>query len=135
MFIWISSAIETFVSIANPALVSGWNLHVFSVLGDRSAGHIDSFRFQSSGDLFIGQGMLGILFLDHFLDSALQNQKGRRATGNALDGFREEVSQLKNTLRGVGVFARYRAANRRRMYSDLFGHFLDHHRLQLIDAM
>ena len=53
----------------------------------------------------------------------------------SLHGFREEVAQFENALRRVGVLARDRAADGRRVNADLLGHILDHHGLQVIDAV
>ena len=51
-----------------------------------------------------------------------------------LHALAEEVAQLEDALRSVGVFVGHRTAHGGRMHADFFGHLLDHHGLQLVDA-
>ena len=81
-------------------------------------------------------GRAGIFFLDELLDPALEDQQRSVA---ALQGrctlSLEEIAQLEHALRSVRIFTGNRAADGGRMHADFFGDLLDHHRLQLVDAL
>ena len=112
----------------------GRNTHVLAILGDRATSHVNALGLQPLRDLFIGQWMRAVFFLNHLLPPALQQQQRGGAAAGALHGFGEEVAQLKHTLRGVSILAGHGSANGRRMDADLFGHILDHHGAQLVQA-
>ena len=118
----------------DPALVRAGDAHVFAVFGNRPSGHLDALRLQDPCDLLVGQGAAGIFFLDQFFDAALQDQQRRSAAFRSLHALAEEVAQLENALRRVGILASHSPAYRRRMHADFFGHLLDHHRFQEIDT-
>ena len=88
---------------AHAPLMSGRNFHVFAVFRHCPPGDLNAFGLQASGDLLVSQRLRGIFFLDHLLYPAFQDQQRSRAAGWALHRFGEEVSQLENTLRRVGV--------------------------------
>ncbi len=91
-------------------------------------------RLENPGDLLVGQRAAGIFFFDQLLHAALQDQQRGVASLGALHAFAEEVSQLEHSLRGVGVFVGDGTADGGRMHADFFGHLLDHHGFQLVDA-
>ena len=70
-----------------------------------------------------------------FLTLRFRISSGVAPPPRALHGFGEEVAQLEDALRRVRVLAGHRAADGGRMHADLLGHFLDHHGLQLVDAV
>src|SRR5947209_1018140 len=108
--------------------------HVFPVFGYRAASYLDALRLQDAGDLLVGQRTAGIFFVDEFLHTALQDQQTRVADLGALNALAEKVSQLEYALRSVRGLVGYSPADGGRMHADFFGHLLDHHRFELIDA-
>src|ERR1051326_3180051 len=77
----------------------GRNFHVFAVFGHRAPGDIDTFGLQQQGDLFIGERLAAILFLDHLFHLALEQQQRCRSARGSLHCFREEIAQLEHALR------------------------------------
>src|ERR1700745_2266003 len=121
--------------LLHSALVGTRDAHVLPVFRNRAASDLDTLRLENAGDLLVGQRPGWILFFDQLLHTALQDQQRRVAAFRALHAFGEEVPQFEYALWSVGVFIRHRAADGRRMDADFFGHLLDHHRFQLIDAL
>src|ERR1700686_2728717 len=117
-----------------PALVRAGDAHVFAVFGYGAAGHLNALRLQDAGDLLVGQRAAGIFFFDEFLDAAFEDEQRCAAALGPLDALAEEVSQLEYALRCMRVFVGHRTAYRGRMHAYFFGHLLDHHRFQLVDA-
>src|ERR1700686_2612630 len=117
-----------------PALVRAGDAHVFAVFGYGAAGHLNALRLQDAGDLLVGQRAAGIFFFDEFLDAAFEDEQRCAAALGPLDALAEEVSQLEYALRCMRVFVGHSTAYRGRMHADFFGHLLDHHGFQLIDA-
>src|SRR4029077_1589850 len=66
---------------------------------------------------------------------AFHDEQRCSVTHWAVDRFRKEVPQLKYTLRGVRKFVSDSATHCRRMHADFLGDILDHHWLQLINAL
>src|ERR1017187_3786135 len=54
---------------------------------------------QHRGDLFVGQRVRAVLFLDHLLHLALEQQQRRIAPQGPLHGFGEEIPELINSDR------------------------------------
>src|SRR5215813_802671 len=79
--------------------------------------------------------MRRIFFLNQLFDPSFQNQKRSAAALRALNALREEITQLKDSLRSVHVFVGNRAAHSGRMNADFFRHFLDHHGLEQINTV
>src|SRR5882762_4954797 len=118
----------------NSSLMSARNLHVFPIFRDRSPRDLDALRLQNASDLFIGQRPACIFFFDQLLYAAFQNQQRSAAALGSLHALRKEIAQFEHALRRVDILISNRAADSGRMHADLFGHFFDHHRLQLIDS-
>ena len=78
--------------------------------------------------------MARIFLVDQLANLTLEHQERRVGTLRAIRAFSEEEAQLENALRGVRVLVGYRAAHRRGVNPNLFGHFLDHHRPEGLDA-
>src|ERR1700722_3300531 len=121
-------------SFLHSTLVRARYPHVFAVLGYRAAGHLDALRLQDAGDLLVGERTAGIFFVDELFDAALENQQRSVAAFGPLHALAEKVAQLEHALRSVGIFAGYSAAYCGRMHADFFGHLLDHHGFQLVNA-
>src|SRR3984957_11899573 len=120
--------------LLDSSLVRARNAHVFAVFGYGAAGHLDALRLQDAGDLLVGQRSAGILFFDELFDAALEDEQRSAAALRALHALAEEVSQLEYALWRMSVFVGHGTAYRGRMHADFFGHLLDHHGFQLIDA-
>src|SRR5687768_7103671 len=118
----------------NATLMCAWNLQVFAIFRDAAAGDRDALLFQHLGNLFVGQGISRIFLLDKLLHFTLYDEQRRSVSQRAIHRFREEEPQLKYALRGVSELIGDRAAYGRWMHTNLFGHILDHHRFQMIDA-
>ena len=115
--------------------MSAGNLHVLPVLCNRATSDLDALRLEDAGNLLVGQWPGWIFFLDQLLHPALQDEERRVGALRPVYAFTEEVAQLEDTLGGVGIFAGHRAADGGRMYANLFRHFFDHHRPQLVDTV
>src|SRR5579864_1168190 len=131
----VQKAGETPALLLYSALVGTRDAHVLPVFRNRAASDLDTLRLKDAGDLLVGQRSGWIFFFDELLDAALQDQQRRVAAFGALHAFGEEVPQFEYALRSVGIFIRHRAADGGRMHADFFSHLLDHHGLQLIDAL
>src|SRR5262249_21573018 len=101
-------------------LVCAGDTHIFPVLGHRTTGHLDALRLQDAGNLFVGQRARWIFCVDELLDPPFENEQRSVAALRPLHAFGEEVTQLEDSLRRVGVLARNRAADGRWMHTDLF---------------
>src|SRR3974390_1125204 len=121
--------------ILYPALVGAGNAHVFPVLRNRAASDLNALRLKNVGDLLVGQRVGGVLLFDELLDAALEDEQRGAAAFGAVDALGEEVTQFENALRGVSVLVGYGAADGGRVHADLFRHFLDHHGLEVVDAL
>src|SRR5271169_2020907 len=117
------------------ALVGARDAHVLPVLRDRAASDLDALRLEDAGDLLVGQRPGGIFLLDELLDPALQDQQRSAAALRPVDALAEEVSEFEDALRGVSILVGYGPADGGGMDPDLLRHFLDHHRLQPVDAV
>src|SRR5580698_2578934 len=118
--------------VLHSALVGARDAHILPVLRDRAASDLDTLRLEDAGDLLVGQRPGGIFFLDELLDPAFEDQQRSAATLRAVHALAEEIAELEDSLRGMGVLIGNRSAHSRRMHANLFGDFLDHHRLQLV---
>src|SRR5215475_9073248 len=108
-------------------LVCARNTHIFPVLCHRTTGHLDALRLQDAGNLFVCQRARWIFFVDQLLDAPFEDEQRSIAALGTLHAFGEEITQLEDSLRRVGVFARNRSADSRWMHADLLRDFLDHH--------
>src|SRR5271169_2393852 len=59
-------------SALHAALVRARNTHVFPVLGDSAASHVDAAIIQLLRNLLVRQRLGGVFFINHFLHQALQ---------------------------------------------------------------
>ena len=118
----------------HPALMCAGDAHILAILCDRTASDLDTLRLQNSCELLVGERAGGIFFVNQFFDAAFQNEQRRVAAFRALHAFTEEVAQLEDALRGMGVFAGDGAAHGGRMHADFLGDFFDHHGLELINT-
>src|SRR5579883_1611884 len=117
------------------ALVGTRDAHVLAVFRNRAASDLDALRLKDAGDLLVGQRPGGIFFFDQLLDAPLEDQQRGVAALGPLHAFGEEVPQFEHALGRVGVLVGHRAADGGGMHADFFGHLLDHHGLQMIDAL
>ena len=69
-----------------------------------------------------------------FFTRRFRDQQRRRSALRPVHALAEEIAQLEYALRRMRILAGHRPAHRRRMHPDLLRHFLDHHRLQIVDA-
>src|SRR5579863_831419 len=67
-----------------PSLVRTRDAHVFAVLGDGPASHLDALRLQNPSDLLVGKRTARVFLVNQFLDPALQDQQRRIATLRSL---------------------------------------------------
>src|SRR5271165_5392424 len=58
-------------STLDPALVGARDSHIFPVLCHGPARDVDAIFFQLLGNLFVGERLGGIFFVDHFLHQPL----------------------------------------------------------------
>src|SRR5438876_516871 len=98
------------------------------------ASDVHSLRLQNARDLFVGQRFCRIFIFNQLLHTAFKDQKRSIASFRSVYALAEEVTKLENALWSVRVFAGDCATDRGRMYTYLFCYFLDHHRLQLVNA-
>src|SRR6266436_4003066 len=117
-------------SVFYPALVGAGDAHIFAIFCDGATCDVNAGVVELLGDLIVGERLRAVLFLNHFLDYALEGEQGHAAAFRAVHRFAEERAQFKHSLRGVRVFAGHRATDRGRMHADFFGDFLDHHGFQ-----
>src|ERR1700722_19866885 len=66
-------------SALHPALVSAGDAHVFPILGDGAARDVDASVVELFGDLFVGEGLRGVFFFNHFLDETLEREERHSA--------------------------------------------------------
>ena len=64
-----------YCSVPDAPLVCRGNFHVLAVLRYRAASDVDALGFEQGGDLFVGERLCAVLFLDHLLHLAFQEQK------------------------------------------------------------
>src|SRR5260370_5402209 len=121
-------------SVFCPPLMRAGNFHVLAILGHCPSRDLNALRLQNLGDLLIGVVARRIFFFDQLLHPPFEDQQRTSGAFRPLDTFRKEKAQLVYALRRMHVFAGNSPAYGRGMHTDLFGHFLDHHRLEEIDA-
>ena len=110
------------------------NPHVLAVLCHRPAGYAIADLLQLLRNLFVGKRLCGVLFLDHFLDQALEVDQGSRRSRGSLHRFRKEIAQFVNTLRGVSILIRNGTADGGRVNTHFLGNLLDHHGSKVINS-
>src|SRR5579864_9623417 len=121
--------------LLHPPLVRAGNFHVLAILCHRTASHLNSLRLKDAGNLLIGQRLRRIFFFNQLLHSPLQNQQRGVSALWPVDALAEEIAQLEDALWSMRVLAGDSAADGRGMDADFFRHFLNHHRLQFVDAL
>src|SRR5208337_532531 len=117
-----------------PALVGTGNPHVLAVLGHCPAGYAIADLLQLLRNLLVGKGLGGILFLDHFLDEALEVDQGSRRSRGSLHRFREEIAQFVDTLRRVSILIGDGTADSGRVNTHLLCNLLNHHGAKVINS-
>src|SRR5215469_6278183 len=120
--------------LLHSALVGTRDAHILPVFRNRAASDLDTLRLKDAGDLLVGQRPGWIFFVDELLHAALQDQQRGVAAFGPLHALGEKVPQFEHALWSVGVLVGHRAADGGGMDADFFGHLLDHHGFQLIDA-
>src|ERR1700752_4542274 len=105
--------------------MSARDAHVLPVLGNRAASDLNALGLQNASELLIGQRTAGIFLVNQFLDAAFQDQQRSVAALWSLHALAEEIAQLENALRGVGILAGHGTAHGGWMHADFFGHLLD----------
>src|SRR6185437_11536314 len=77
------------------SLMRAGDAHIFSIFRDRTARNLNALGLKNSGDLLVCQRAPGILFLDQFLNPALQDKQRSVAALGTVHAFTEEVAQLE----------------------------------------
>src|SRR5579863_699555 len=62
-------------AVSAPALVSGWNIHVFAIFGDGAAGEVNALRLQHGGELIVGERMARVFVFNELAHLALEHQE------------------------------------------------------------
>ena len=65
-------------------LVGARDAHIFPVLRDGTASHLNSLRLQDAGDLLVGQRTAWIFFFDKFFHAAFEDEQRGVAALRAL---------------------------------------------------